>query len=380
MPRKWHFFCMGQGMKHYHFLWPLLLILAGCASKPRVLVPELPQTYLYPASFAELTAWNDEPHGALFETFRRNCVTGSARAIYGEICDAARSAENPDTFLREHLVPYRIATPKGETTGLMTGYYEAQVRGSMIRDDRYRYPLYGVPDDLVRVELGTLYPELGAMRLRGRMDGERVIPYFDRSRIAEAGAPVICWVDDPLALFLLEVQGSGRVLFDDGHVMQVGYADQNGYPYRSIGKYLVARGEIKGSDVSVGAIRKWFDAHPDRVQATLNHNRRVIFFRQREHGVKGSLGLELDPGRSVAVDRSYIPLGAMLYLRAENRYPKRHIEGTVFAQDTGSAIKGPLRLDYFYGFGDGAAERAGNTMADTQIWILLPKNRVKSAP
>ncbi len=351
----------------------IMLLLAGCVPKPQVLMPQLPDTYLIPTPEEAAAIWEGESYGELLELFRKNCESYEAQRLYGDLCEKADSVKRPAAFFRREFEPFLIATPGGETTGLMTGYYEPLLRGSLEPDARYRYPLYGEPEDLLEIDLAELYPELEGKRLRGRLIGKRVVPYYDRRHIAEAEAPVICWVDDRIALFFLEVQGSGKILLESGDVLHVGYKNQNGRPYRSIGRYLVERGAIDAETVSLQSIRSWLAAHPEAVETLLEVNPSVVFFQSRSVGATGSLGLELTPGRSVAVDRRHIPLGAMLYLESEDPLDGTPLERVVFAQDTGGAIRGKLRADFFWGSGREAEAKAGRMKSDTRFWILLPK-------
>ena len=249
----------------YGQILPLLLLFffAGCAPKPQVLRPQLPDTYLVLASYDAQEIWNGEAYDELLELFRKNCQSPEAQRLYGDLCRQAETTERAGAFFRREFEPYRIVTPSGGEKGLMTGYYEPLLHGSREPSERYRYPLYGEPEDLLEIELAELFPELEGKRLRGRLVGNRVLPYYERSTIDTAEAPVICWVDDRVSLFFLEVQGSGRIELEEGGLLYVGYRNQNGRPYRSIGKYLIERGEIDPEAVSMPTIRAWFDAHPD---------------------------------------------------------------------------------------------------------------------
>jgi len=354
-----------------------LWLLAGCAPQQTVSLPELPKTNLQPSSFEALEGWNDERYGEALALFRKNCRTSAARRLYGELCEAEVASWEAKSFFRRAFTPYRIVDKSGGGSGVMTGYYEPLLHGSRTPDARYRYPLYGEPDDLLEIDLGALDPALKNRRLRGRLVGDRVVPYYARSDIEKADAPVLCWVDDRIALFFLEVQGSGRIALDDGDILYVGYANQNGHRYRSVGKYLIDRGELTFDAVSLQSIRAWLNAHPDRVDEVLNYNQSVVFFRVKQRPATGSLGLVLTPERSVAVDRRYIPLGAMLFVEAEDPLEATPLDRIVFAQDTGGAIKGALRADFFWGYGREAERKAGKMVADTAFWILLPKASAK---
>ncbi|MGZ5149328.1 MAG: murein transglycosylase A, partial [Burkholderiales bacterium] len=220
--------------------------------------------------------------------------------------DAARR------FFERAFIPWQVTSSDGAEEGLITGYYEPMLRGSRRATSRYRFPLYGVPDDLIVVELSDVYPELKGMRLRGKLEGRRVVPYYDRSQIENDHAPLrgkeLVWVDDAVDLFFLHIQGSGRILLDSGETIRVGYADQNGYPYRSIGRALVERGELALEQASMQGIKAWARTHAAQVAQLLNSNSSYVFFRElpsNTSGPPGSLGVPLTPRRSIAVDTRY---------------------------------------------------------------------------
>ena len=360
-------------MIHITVLATLLFLLAGCAPKPQVLSQKLPQTYLLPSSYEALDGWKEEQYDALLVLFKEECETQKVQKLYEGLCDEAAGVQDARSFFQTAFVPFKITTQDVDDKGVMTGYYEPLLYGSKIMSERYRYPLYRVPDDLITVKLETLFPELQGRVLRGRLEGKTVVPYLAREQMDDINASVICWVDDRVDLFFLEVQGSGRILLDNNETIYVGYANQNGHPYRSIGKYLVETQMIAQEDISLQSIRQWLSEHPERIDEVLQINPSVIFFRQKEHAASGSLGLELTPQRSIAVDRRYIPLGAMLYMRSTDPVDDEPINRVVFAQDTGGAIKGEVRADFFWGFGEEAEERAGKMWEKLELWILLPR-------
>ncbi len=363
-------------MKRFHILLPvfLLLLLGGCAPAPAPLHPAMPETPLLPVGYDALPGWEYEAFDALLDAFEAECAYGPAKRLYGPLCNEARGVMDARVFFETRLQPYRVVGPEGDERGLVTGYYEPLLEGSLTRDARFRYPIYAEPFDLITVRLEKVYPELKGKRLRGRLVGRTLVPYESRRRIGEAEAPALCWVDDRIDRFFLEVQGSGRVRLRDGTTLYVGYANQNGRRYRSVGKYLVAQGEIPIESISLQNIRRWLEAHPERIDEVLHHNPSVVFFRQNKGPARGAMGAVLTPERSVAVDPRYLPLGAMLYFDAEpaDAPPLRR---AVFAQDTGGAIKGALRADYFWGYGKEAERCAGSMKAPAAFWILLPKER-----
>jgi membrane-bound lytic murein transglycosylase A len=245
-------------------------------------------------------------------------------------------------------------------------------------------PLHRPPADLLTIDLSSLYPELAGQRVRGRLQpsdkGMLVVPYWPRAEMTEErlrGAELV-WVDDPIEAFFLQVQGSGRVRFGDGSMIRVGYADTNGHPYRSIGRVLVDRGELALEQASMQGITAWARANPQRVAELLNQNPSYVFFRELplgdpSAGPVGALGVPLTPGYSVAVDPRFIPLGAPVVISSEHPASGAPLRRLMLAQDTGGAIRGPLRFDFFWGFGADAAAPAGRQRHDVQAWLLVPR-------
>ncbi len=292
----------------------------------------------------------------------------------------------PDTrasrsFFERNFTPYQVSQDDGGLEGLVTGYYEPLLMGSRSPSSRFAHPLFGPPDDLLVVDLGDQYPELKHLRLRGRLQGNRVVPYFSRADIETGLAPLrgreIAWVEDPVELFFLQVQGSGRIQLEDGSQMRVGYADQNGHPYRSIGRWLVDNNELTLDKASMQGIKDWARSNPDRLRSLLHANPSFVFFKELPEtggGPIGSLGVPLTPERSIAVDPRGIPLGAPVWLATTEPNSSTPLQRLVMAQDTGSAIKGNVRADYFWGFGDKAGNRAGAMKQSGRMWLLLPRD------
>lgn len=310
-------------------------------------------------------------------------------ARWSDLCTDATLFPAPDddtarAFFETRFVAHEVSGNNGAADGLVTGYYEPLLPGSLVRTDRFRYPLYGRPDDLVVVDLGGLYPELQGKRYRGRLNSNRVVPYYSRAEISNGKRPpdaaVLAWVDDPVALFFLEIQGSGRIRLPDGKMLPVGYADQNGHPYVAIGRTLVDSGVMKLEEATMPAIRAWLNANPDKAQTVINSNPSYVFFMLREPGVSGPVGalnVPLQPERSIAVDPGFIPLGSPVWFDTslpgnDDARPYRRL---VFAQDTGGAIRGPVRADLFLGFGETAERMAGAMRQRGKLYVLLPAVR-----
>ena len=234
--------------------------------------------------------------------------------------------------------------------------------------------------------LASLYPELKGMRLRGRLDGRRLVPYYSRAEIDAGGdgfeAPVIAWVADPVELFFLQIQGSGQIRLSESDRIRVGYADQNGHPYGSLGRYLVARGKLPLEQASMGGIKQWAQAHPEQLQHALEQNPSYVFFRELPASGDpiGALGAPLSAGFSVAVDRRYFPLGAPVYLASTFPLLDRPLERLVMAQDAGGAIRGAVRADLFWGSGAEAGSLAGGMRQQGRMWLLWPRGEPLPRP
>lgn len=366
------------------------LALSACVAPPAK-PPEA--VTLEPASYRDLPGWQEDDLRQAWPAFLRSCDAIRRKPEWSAVCADAAKLPDPDTgtaraFFQAHFRPYRILGGDGREEGLITGYYEPLLRGSRSRSERYAFPLYGLPGDLLVVDLGSVYPELKKMRLRGRLEGRRVVPYYSRAEIDNGNASladsVILWVDDPLDAFFLQVQGSGRVQLDSGEIVRVGYADQNGYPYTSVGRLLVEQGELSVEDASMQGIRDWVARHPGRARQLLEQNASYVFFREMppggSEGPIGSLGVPLTPGRSLAVDPKAVPRGAPVYLDTTTPGSGEPLKRLMLAQDTGGAIKGPVRADFFWGFGPEAGERAGRMREQGRLWVLLPKDAPPEPP
>ncbi|HMM55257.1 MAG TPA: MltA domain-containing protein [Candidatus Desulfobacillus sp.] len=353
-----------------------------CAPPPAA--PPAAARPLQPARWEELAGWQEDDLGEAHGALLASCSVLSRQAAWREACESARAQPAEASALREFFEarfrPWRVSNPDGSSEGLVTGYYEPLLRGSRVRGKTFAHALYGVPDDLLVVDLGGLYPELKNLRLRGRLDGRRVVPYWSRAELT-ADSPALAgkalfWVADPVELFFLQVQGSGRIELPDGRRVRVGYAEQNGHPYRSIGRWLVEQGELKLEEASMQGIQAWARAHPARLAELLNTNPSFVFFRELpdgEGGPPGALGVPLTPGRSIAVDPRAVPLGAPVFLATTRPGSEQPLRRLVLAQDTGGAIKGAVRADFFWGFGAEAGRLAGRMRQKGEMWVLLPR-------
>ena len=383
--------------------------LIGCVTPPKPPVappPSAPAFELSAVGFNQLEGWpNGNPERAL-GAFRRSCAALLDRAAdaplggagyAGTVADwesacrqaASTQPSTPDgvrAFFEAAFVPYRIA--QAHTDGLFTGYYEPELRGSRTRHGAYQTPLYGVPTDLVRNDMGIFRDTLiGRMIERMMMMGMmmRFVPYPDRAEIERdgiEGAPLF-YVDDPVDAFFLQVQGSGRVVLDDGTTVRAAYAAQNGQPYTAIGAVLLMRGELTREEISLQSIRAWLLAHPEEAREVMNANASYIFFTEQPIGdpTLGALGAEgvpLTPEASLAVDRSVHAYGVPLWLESsvpdpDPANPDRAFDSLLIAQDTGGAIKGVVRGDLYWGYGAAAGAIAGRMKNAGRMSVLLPR-------
>lgn len=372
----------------------LCALVVSCATV-RVQAPttETSTIVLQAVAFSALPGWKDDTPSDALPSFAASCraliARGESSSIWRGACAAAPSIEAHDdaaarAFFEAQFTPYRVVTADGVDVGRVTGYYEPLLKGSRVRTDRYRYPLYAPPDDLLTVDLSELFPALKSERVRGRVDGRRVVPYWSRAEI-EAGkggtsGGELVWLDDAVEAFFVQVQGSGRVQLPDGSSVRIGYADQNGLPYRSIGRVLIDRGELTLETASMQGIKAWGRQHPDQLPALLDENPSYVFFREVAanpgsaiDGPVGALGVPLAAGRAIAVDPRFLPLGAPIFLATTEPLSDVPLRRLVLAQDTGGAIRGPLRADFFWGSGDDAGRSAGRMNQAGSMWLLWPK-------
>ncbi len=359
---------------------------APAATRPPPVAPAA--ATLRPTTFAAVPGWTQDDLREAWPAFRASCDVLIKKPDWKEACTLARDVSPADAravrqFFESMFVPHQVFNADGTDQGLVTGYYEPLLRGARKRSGVYQTPLYRAPDDLLNVDLAGVYPELKSLRLRGRMVANKVVPYWTRAELMQgdtlAGRELL-WVDDPIDAFFLQVQGSGRVQLADAHeTVRVSYADQNGHPYKSIGRYLVDHGEMTLEQASAQSIKAWYAAHPARQQELLNANPSYVFFREEKladpnRGPKGSLGVPLTPQRSIAIDTQFLPLGAPVFLSTTQPNSETALQRLMLAQDTGGAIRNAVRADFFWGFGALAGEQAGRMKQRGMMWVLLPRS------
>ena len=364
------------------------LVCPPPAVAPIPALPPPPAEYrgrLQPASWTDLPGWGRESLAPSLAAFLQSCQVLDQQDAWKGVCAGAQTLSNAAerdiaAFFELNFDPHQVLNADDSASGMVTGYYEPLLHGSRVRSERYRYPIYGVPQDLLVIDLASVYPELKHKRLRGRIEGNRVVPYAARADIdkdtgAAKGSEIV-WVDDAIEVFFLHIQGSGQVELENGERVRVGYADQNGHPFRSLGRLLIERREIAPERASMQGIKDWARRNPRKVQDFLNANPSYVFFRELPNdlaGPIGALGVPLTAERSIAVDPRVVPLGVPVYLATT--YPNRSepLNRLVVAQDTGGAIAGAVRVDFFWGFGDAAGSQAGKMRQAGRIWVLLPK-------
>lgn len=369
-----------------------VIILSGCTTS----VPE--KISFTPTSFSALPGWKNDSVSQVLPALRSSCArimkkdpnqavkpdvpVGQTYGAWQKSCAVvlAQDLKTNDAvrnFLEASFTPYEVRGG-GKAEGLFTGYYEASLRGSRTRHGAYQTPLYTRPEDLIMVDLGEFREELKGQRIAGRVNDGKLKPYEDRTAIVNGQWPhndkVLVWVDSAVDAFFVQIQGSGVVQMDDGSVLRIGYAGQNGHPYYAIGRELIQRGALTKDNVSMQTIRKWLSENPAQANDVMNTNKSYVFFEEKKQGgAIGAEGVVLTPERSLAVDRTQIPYGAALWVDIEPVANMSRLQRLMMAQDTGGAIRGAVRGDVFWGYGPRAEHVAGEMKSQGRYWILLPK-------
>lgn len=336
-----------------------------------------------PVSWEALPGWGQDSVEEAWSAFMRGCRALQRQPSWKTICSEGRElALHPVVirrFIEERFLPYQYGSVSS-SSGLMTGYYEPLFEGSRQKTSRFRYPLYAVPDDLIRLK-----PAAKTAGSRGRRDASgQVAPYYwtredierGKAQSSLAGKELV-YLESPVEVFVAQVQGSVRIRLEDGRELRLGYADGNGHPYKSIGRFMIDQGWLPSGQASMPAIRTWLEKNPEKLPAVMAANPSYVFFKEMntETGVGplGSLGVPLTPMRSVAVDPNYVPLGALVYM-ASSTPDKQPLQRLVVAQDVGSAIQGAQRVDFFWGSGEAAGEQAGRSRHALNVWLLWPRS------
>ena len=373
-----------------------LALLAACEPPPE----KLESFRLSALSYEGLPDWGSGDQSAAIPALLRSCakLTAAAPKTTSESnisltaedwrapCAAAAAVPAGDpaaarAFFEKWFRPFAVDGPDGPE-GLFTGYFEIEIRGARAKNDRFTVPIYGLPDDYVVADLGAFGSTFDGHRLVGRVENGRFVPYHQRGAIDKGALHgrglELMWIDDPVDVFMLHVQGSGRVILPDGEVVRVGFAGHNGHSYASIGRALINWGELQPNQASWQDIRRWIDQNPNKAAELFAHNPRFVFFRFLDNipetaGPLGAQGVPLTPGRSLAVDHRFVPYGLPVWL--DTVWPggsDKPLRRLLVAQDTGGAIKGAVRGDFFWGYGAEALKMAGRMKSRGRYYLLLP--------
>ncbi len=408
-------------MRRFFILFSVLLICTSCAKRnvkpvaqpkapactcapsaadttPAIPVPDTPknadtrqaetpktQEYglLKPSQWEAIEGLKEDNLTAAWNAWQYSCSSLKNKQQWQAVCNAANALGNPSqaqmmTYLTENFEVYQATNLDNTDNGLITGYYEPVLKASRNKSSMYTQPLYRQPDDLITVELADIFPELKYKRVRGKLQGNKLVAYPTRAEIESnpLNGKELAWVSNPVDAFFLQIQGSGLLRMDSGEQVHVGYADQNGHPYNSIGRILIERGELTADKASMQGIKQWAVNNPGKLRDILNSNPSYVFFRELPNdipGPLGALGVPITPERSVAIDPKFIPLGAPVFISTTQPNSDKPIKRLMMAQDTGGAIKGGVRADFFWGAGDKAGQLAGAMKQKGKIWVLLPK-------
>ncbi|WP_420837026.1 murein transglycosylase A [Candidatus Pandoraea novymonadis] len=320
------------------------------------------------ANWEEIEGWREDSLIGTQPVLKETCTRLGRQLNWERVCAAVDQLDDLDSvalhqFFETYFTPFQIINADGTKTGLITGYYEPLLRGSRVRTKKYQTALYKWP---VGHKVGSL-PARAELNRCGVLRGSELV-----------------YVEDPIEAFFLQVQGSGQIKMEDGTVMRVGYGGTNDHPYKSIGRWLIESGELSPAQATMEGIKAWAMANPSRLHALLDVNPRFVFFREMPsrglsgiEGPVGALGVPLTAERSIAVDPASVPLGNPVFLSTKRQpydaQAKVLINRLMFAQDTGSAIKGGVRADYFWGLGAEAGHLAGRMRQKGKMWVLLPK-------
>lgn len=362
------------------------LFFTGCTMKEEVVVPKEEKIVPPPVkpttenmkavSFTEIEGFYKDDLNHALEVFKKDCKKSKKNELFTEVCEKAESEIDGKRFFTLYFQPYKLLDENSSDEGLITGYYEPLLYGSLKKTARYKYPLYKTPKDMLIVDFTSIYPDLKSYKLRGKLVGNKVLPYDSREEIENNPSkelePIV-YVDNKVDVFLLHVQGSGKVLLDTGELINVGYAEQNGRKFKGIGMYMLNKGYITKDELSAQGMKKYLDKNPSKADEVLNQNESYVFFQKSNQGATGSLGTPLTAKRNIAVDRSVIPLGMPVFLNTTNPVDKKPINQLMVAADVGGAIKGKVRADFFWGFGDSAFDYAGRMKEKGKMYILMPK-------
>ncbi|WP_411710774.1 murein transglycosylase A [Neisseria animaloris] len=411
---------------------PPVTTLPPAAKVPPVTTPSMPMPAGTPApqghvhtpgggasykvvSYGELPQWQQQSFANSLRSFRLGCEKLKSQQNWRNVCAQAAQTPYQDSaakaFFERYFTPWQVSG-NGKLGGTITGYYEPVLHGDVKNTGKARFPVYGIPSDFVSVDLpASLRNSRATVRIRptgqnkgvidpagqysanlakfpisertralkGRFVGSQFVPYYTRAQInggaLDGKAPILGYADDPVELFFLHIQGSGRLRTPDGRYIRLGFADKNEYPYVSIGRYMADRGYLTLAQTTMQGIKAYMQRNPQRLAEVLGQNPSYVFFRElpgNDDGPVGALGTPLMGQYAGAVDRHYITLGAPLFVATTHPVSNYALNRLIMAQDTGSAIKGAVRVDYFWGYGDEAGAVAGRQKHTGYVWQLLP--------
>ena len=323
---------------------------------------------LSPVSFSDIPGWNEDVLADAWQAWLQSCNALRKRKTgpvnWEAVCDRANAQKPRDakTFFENNFRAYSVRNQvTGKSEGLVTGYYEPIMNGSRVRTERYTVPLYAYPKSWGRAKPNPA-PTRAELLSSSLLKGSE-----------------IAWVEDPVAAASMQIQGSGKIRLDGGQIVRFSFAGTNDQPFKSSAQWLLDRKEITRAEATMQGISEWGKRNPNKVQEMLDANPRFVFFKElppsanQDLGPIGALGVPLSPGRSIAIDPRAIPLGAPVFLETTQPLSSQPIRRLVMAQDTGKAIVGAVRVDYFWGTGDQAGELAGRMKQNGRVWLLLPR-------
>lgn len=358
-------------MKTTLFLIFTIILFTGCADKYAEI--DISQANLKKVAWKDIEGFDEDNLEVSFETFKLACTKDHRFDYLKSACEDINKFDDAEEFFTKNFIPYKLFSEDDKDKGLITGYYEPILNGSRKKTDIYKYPIYKVPEDLVVVDLSSIYPELKKYRLRGKIIGNKLVPYESRGEINDKeNLEPLVYLDSKIDKFFLEIQGSGKIRLDNGEIINVGYANQNGHKYYSIGRKLIQIGAIKKEDVSLESIKSWLISNPDRQDEILNLNKSVVFFSERKQSATGALGVPLVAKRNLAVDTRFIPLGLPVFINTTNPLTDEEINRLMIAADVGGAIKGEIRADMFFGNTLMAKKLAGEMKQKGELILFIP--------
>lgn len=363
-------------MKSLILILFLTFLVTGCSTKKEVFEEEKKEVKnrMEPVSFAEIKGFFEDDLNYALEVFKKDCQKSKKYEQFKSVCQKAQYETDGRKFFIVNFQPYKLYDSNSHDEGTITGYYEPLLYGSLKKSARYKYPVYKIAKNLITSDNANLE----GYKSRGKLVGKKIVPYDTRKEIESnpnnPNLEVIAYVDDKFDLFFLHIQGSGKIQLDNGKLINVAYAEQNGRAYTSIGGYLISQGLMTKDEMSVQSMKKFFANNPSKMDYIFNLNESYIFFKISNQAATGALNTVLTPKRNLAVDKSYIPLGTPVFLNTQNPVSKQPINQMMVAADVGGAIKGEIRADFFWGFGKDAFEYAGRMKEKGKMYILLPKN------